>query len=286
MIMQAVRVNDPEAGGQKPAQQLEIHAHDHQVREALSRLEQRLEPLLSAAERAAVVTGAGVAREMTRGVPAWRRVSAGELRWPVSVVVAGMIALQVSLPDHLTMTGKWLLPGIEAALGLVLMISNPRRMSRRSPMLRSLGLLLAATASLANGWSAVRLIAEIVSGSQGSDAVSLLVTAGNIWITNVIVFGLWYWELDRGGPAARAMASMSKPDFLFPEMTAPELTDPGWEPTFVDYLYVAFTNATAFSPTDTLPFSRWSKLAMMLQSTISLATGVLVIARAVNILPS
>lgn len=243
-------------------------------------------PLVGVVESACGELAQSVEREAARVVPAWQRATLSELRWPVGVVISGMISLQLLLPARLTLTGRWLLPAIELALEAVLVISDPRRFTRRSPGMRLLGMLLIGTASLANGWSAARLVIGIVQGSEGNNAAALLVAAGNIWLTNVIIFGLWYWELDRGGPAARAMALHPRPDFLFPEMTAPELAGPDWHPLFVDYLYVAFTNATAFSPTDTLPFSRWSKLAMMLQSTISLATGVLVIARAVNILPS
>ena len=113
----------------------------------------------------------------------------------------------------------------------------------------------------------------------------LLLTGAAIWLTNVIVFGLWYWEFDRGGPVARAHAVKQYPDFLFPQMgSPPELTPPDWEPEFVDYLYFSFTNATAFSPTDVMPLSRWAKLTMLAQSAVSLMTVALVIARAVNIL--
>ncbi|HET9656366.1 MAG TPA: hypothetical protein VFP72_13505 [Kineosporiaceae bacterium] len=237
----------------------------------------RLEPLLASLAH-------GAAHEAARVAPAWKRATAGELRWPVTVVVAGMVFLQLSLPVRFSLTGRWLLPTVEAALMVVLAVSNPRRITGTTYLTRVLGLVLIAVASLANGWSAVRLVIGLVNGSEGKDAVALLVIGGNIWLTNIIVFGLWYWELDRGGPAARALGLHEHPDFLFPEMATPELAEPDWEPQLVDYLYVAFTNATAFSPTDTMPFSRWSKLAMMLQSTISLVTGALVIARAVNIL--
>jgi uncharacterized membrane protein len=111
----------------------------------------------------------------------------------------------------------------------------------------------------------------------------LLLIGGAIWLTNVIVFGMWYWNLDRGGPAARAQALKPYPDFLFPQMTVVDLSPPDWQPEFFDYLYLSFTNAAAFSPTDTMPLARWAKLAMMLQSIVSLGTVVLVIARAVNI---
>ena len=129
-----------------------------------------------------------------------------------------------------------------------------------------------------------RLIVGLVRGTEGQTAGPLLLTGGAIWLTNVIVFALWYWELDRGGPAARAVAPRPHPDFLFAQMQSPELAPDDWEPQFADYLYLSFTNATAFSPTDVLPLSRWAKLTMMLHSLISLATVALVIARAVNIL--
>jgi uncharacterized membrane protein len=251
----------PERGNQEPSPE-HVLQHLH-----------RMEPILNS-----------LAHEAARVAPAWKRATGGELRWPVTAVVSGMVALQLSLPTRLSLTGRWLLPLVEAALMVVLAASNPHRIDGTARWTRSLGLTLLAVASLANGWSAGRLVTGLVNGSEGRDATALLVTGGNIWLTNIIVFGLWYWELDRGGPAARALGLQQHPDFLFPEMTSPLLAEPDWEPQLVDYLYVAFTNATAFSPTDTLPFSRWSKLAMMLQSTISLATGALVIARAVNIL--
>jgi uncharacterized membrane protein len=243
-------------------------------------LEHRLGELIRSFEE----TGGALAANTGRLVPAWRRVSDGEPRLPVTVAVLVMIGMQAALPERLSLTTWWMLPAFEAAILVVLVISNPMRVTHASRRLRLLSLLLIAVASLANGWSAANLVVGLVNGREGENAGPLLITGANIWLTNVVVFALWYWDLDRGGPGARARAERNKPDFLFPEMTSPELADADWEPRFVDYLYVAFTNATAFSPTDTLPFSRWSKLAMMLQSTVSLTTGALVIARAVNIL--
>jgi uncharacterized membrane protein len=147
-----------------------------------------------------------------------------------------------------------------------------------------LGLLLIAVVSLANAVSVVRLVGALVGGTGTENAAALLTSGGVIWLTNVLTFAVWYWELDRGGPADRATGVDPYPDFLFPQMSSPELAPRDWEPVFADYLYVSFTNATAFSPTDTLPLSRWAKLAMMLQSAVSLATAALVIARAVNVL--
>jgi uncharacterized membrane protein len=137
--------------------------------------------------------------------------------------------------------------------------------------------------TLTNGRSAWVLIRHLVNG-QETDATRLLASGLAIWITNMIAFSLWYWEFDRGGPGRRSEGIRDFPDFLFPQMQAPDLAPPDWEPSFVDYLFLSFTNATAFSPTDVLPMTQWAKLTMMLQSAVSFVTVLLVIARAVNIL--
>jgi hypothetical protein len=222
--------------------------------------------------------------QLSDHAPAWRRLTHGEPRWPVSVAVALMIALQVSLPADLTPIGRWILPGIELVVLVTLIVANPRHIDRRSPALRVLSLGLIAVASLANAWSVVLLISDLLHGNNGDDPVPLLTTGANIWITNVIIFALWYWELDRGGPVSRAAGTDPYPDFLFPQLSDTSGIYREWEPQFTDYAYVSFTNATAFSPTDTMPMSRWGKLAMMLQASVSLVTAALVVARAVNIL--
>jgi hypothetical protein len=140
---------------------------------------------------------------------------------------------------------------------------------------------------VANIWSAARLVTALAEGQAIVDsAARLLVNGGSIYLTNIIAFGLWYWELDRDGPAARTHGVDCYPDFLFPQMANPELAPPEWEPVFFDYFYVSFTNATAFSPTDVMPLTPWAKLAMTLQSSVALVTVGLVIARAVNVLKS
>jgi len=144
--------------------------------------------------------------------------------------------------------------------------------------------VLATAISIANLYSAAHLVDALIQGTSRESAERLLLTGASIWGTNVIVFALWYWEFDRGGPVARALARKPYPDFQFVQMQCPELTPPDWEPYFVDYLYLSFTNATAFSPTDVLPLSRWAKLTTLVQSAVSLMTVALVIARAVNIL--
>jgi hypothetical protein len=218
-------------------------------------------------------------------LPAWRRRTEGEARWQVAFCTAVAIALQVAVPDRLTLLSpSWVLPALEGAMLVCLVIANPHRINRQSRALRVSSLLFAALISLANAWSLAQLARGLVIGHQRWDAGPLLITGGAIWLTNVIVFGLWYWEFDRGGPAARALGINPYPDFQFPQMTSPEMAPPHWEPQFADYLYLAFTNAAAFSPTDVLPLSRWAKLAMTLQSAISIVTVALIVARAVNIL--
>ncbi|MEU3371215.1 hypothetical protein ACFYM2_26345 [Streptomyces sp. NPDC006711] len=219
-----------------------------------------------------------------RPVPAWLRVTRGESRWASTVAVLVAIALQWTLPARLTMRPGWLLPALEVALTGALIAANPVRIERPARFYRPAGLVLIACVSAANGWSAVRLVVGLVRGQEGADAAALLETGGGIWLTNVIVFALWYWEWDRGGPLARMRADRVYPDFLFPQMQSPELAPPHWEPAFPDYLYLSFTNATAFSPTDVMPLNRWAKMLMMLQSAVSLLTVALVVARAVNIL--
>jgi len=216
--------------------------------------------------------------------PAWRRVTTGEPRWPATLAILVAIGLQLALPARLSPNLHFLLPALEGLLLIGLVAANPRRIDRRSTALRRASLALIAMISLANASSAVRLIVGLIRGTEGNRAGPLLVVGGTIWLTNVIVFALWYWELDRGGPAARAHGEVPNPDFVFPQMQSPELVSPDWEPQFVDYLYVSFTNAAAFSPTDTMPYSRWAKLTMMLQAAVSVSVVVLVIARAVNIL--
>ena len=218
-------------------------------------------------------------------VPAWRRVTAGEARWHAALAITVAIFLQGPLPDRLVLfRPTWLLPALEGALLVMLVALDQYRIDKESRLIRTLGLTAASILSVANAWSALRLVAGLVQGTEGNRPGPLLISGAVIWLTNVIVFGLWYWELDRGGPAARAHATHYSPDFLFPQMSSPDLAPKDWEPYFPDYAYLAFTNATAFSPTDVMPMTRWAKGAMTLQSMVSIVVVALVVARAVNIL--
>jgi uncharacterized membrane protein len=217
-------------------------------------------------------------------LPVWRRLTEeGEALWPVAIGVGGALAMQIALPNDLELPPPWLLPVLGGLLLGVLLVTNPRRITTVSSRLRALALALTGILGLANAYSAIRLIEKLLTSGEG-DAVHLLRVGGSIWLTNVIVFSLLYWEFDRGGPVARLQGSAPFPDFLFPQMQDTRLAPEHWQPTFVDYFYFSFTNATAFSPTDVLPLSHWAKLTMLGQSAVSLATVALVVARAVNIL--
>ncbi len=213
--------------------------------------------------------------------PAWRRATSGESRWAVVAAVVAAVALQVVLPNRFA-PGHRLVPALELVLVIGLTVAHPYKTGRSSGWLRPASIALVSMITLTNGWSAVRLVQQIIQGKQ-DDAVALLSSGAAIWATNVILFALWYWEFDRGGPLARAMGHVEHPDFSFPQMQNPELTPDHWEPLFADYLYVSFTNACAFSPTDTMPMSRWAKMAMLAQSVISLVVVALVISRAVGL---
>ena len=221
-------------------------------------------------------------------VPAWRRPTRGEHRWPVSTSVIAAIVLQLLLADSLNKPlPHYLLPVLEGALLVGLSIANPWRIERGGNIVRVASIALIVLITAANVSSAVLLVRAIVEAAPSTaNAGPLLASGASIWATNVIAFGLWYWEFDRGGPVERAVGNtMRPPDFLFPQMGAPrELVPPNWEPHFIDYLYLSFTNATAFSPTDVMPMARWGKCTMAVQSGVALLVGVLVIARAVNIL--
>jgi hypothetical protein len=214
---------------------------------------------------------------------AWGLPSQPESRWPATLGVIAAVLLYVSLPDRFTFGPIWVLPALEAALIIPLFIDAPRRDVTEELWHRVAAIALIALVNAANVISLVLLIRALLQGSQ-ADARELVFSAMQIWLTNVIVFGLWFWELDRGGPSARCRPDHREPDFLFPQMATPAVARADWYPRFVDYLYVAFTNATAFSPTDTMPLTIWAKTLMAVQSIASLLTVALVAARAVNIL--
>lgn len=210
--------------------------------------------------------------------------TSSEPHWPPVLAVTATIVLQVLLPDRLTGVPHLLVPLLEALLLTGLIIAAPWRLEGPHHWRRRLSLAATCLATLANAVSLVLLI-RLLLDRNVSNAHALVISGAVIWITNVLIMSLWFWELDRGGPGHRAARMGDAPDFLFPQMTLhADLAQPDWRPLFPDYLYVSLTNATAFSPTDTMPLSITAKLLMSTQSLISLVTATLVIARAVNIL--
>jgi hypothetical protein len=203
--------------------------------------------------------------------------------WGGQVVIAVAILLDLSLADQLTFGPSWVLPGLEALALLGLTMAAPHPRLRDSPLRRRLALTLIAIVTAANCYSLIMLVHFLVQGGQ-AHAHALIGSGIVLWVTNVLLFGVWYWQLDAGGPRARRLKRVPHPDFLFVQMTEPKFAPRGWRPTLVDYLYTSFTNATAFSPTDTMPLTPMAKALMAVQSISALATIGLVVARAVNIL--
>ena len=202
----------------------------------------------------------------------------------LSIIVVGV--LRATLPPELRNgDARWLLLAVLVILLGVLIIGDPGRIDRDRRWLRVLTSVLIAVITLVNADAAIRLVAAIINVSPfTNNARVLLASGGAIWVTNVITFGLWYWDLDRGGPAARASGGGAPPELVFPEMKNEEHVAPGWTPQFIDYFHFAFATATAFSPTDVSAIKPRMKLLMMSEEAISLIVALLVVARAVNIL--
>jgi hypothetical protein len=201
-----------------------------------------------------------------------------------AVLLAG--ALRLFLPSQLRLDdARPLLFVVLAVLIVALIIGDPGRIDRQVTWLRVLTGVLIGVITFVNGGSSVRLVYAIITTEAFTNNAKVLLASGLvIWVTNVIAFGLWYWDLDRGGAAARALGSGVSPAFVFPEMSNPELVREGWYPSFVDYLHLSFSTSMAFSPTDVSAIKPWAKLMMMAEEAISMVVGILVIARAVNIL--
>jgi uncharacterized membrane protein len=226
-------------------------------------------------------TGTGVGDAEAAGPPGVH----AERRWPMATAVLTATILYVGTPHRGRVPGWWLFPVVQLVLLGILIAQDPGRIDRRSPTLHRLMVALLVIMTAGTALSVTVLAVDILAGVADVTATVLLGRGAAIWVENVIVFSLWYWQFDRGGPAERAAGSPVPPSFAFPEDATPELAPAGWRPAYPDYLYLAYTNSTAFSPTDTLPVRRWAKLTMMIQSTLSLVIAILVLARAINILP-
>ncbi len=201
-----------------------------------------------------------------------------EPRWPGFVALMAGACLHAALPSRLSYGPDWLLPGLMAVLMVPIMASHRRRaynLARALTFVATAALTLALVASLA-------LLIQGLPSHKDTPA-ALLRSASVLWVTNVLVFALWYWKLDAGGPVGRDESTGPIASaFLFPQMTRP--SDTNWSPQFIDYLFLAFNTSTAFSPTDTAVMERWAKVLTMLQSLISLSVLVVLAARAINVL--
>jgi uncharacterized membrane protein len=230
---------------------------------------------------------------VTKG--AEKREHPGESRYPAAAAILVAIVLYLVLPSALVVGPRYVVPALELVLLVPLLVGNPRRMTRETRALRwvSIGLLLLIAA--ANLSSLVLLVDQLVNGATKNGG-QLLLGAAQVWITNIIVFALAYWELDRGGPVVRTRMPRSQlppADFRFPqdedhdaidEVAARSAAKSDWSPAYLDYLYVSVTNSSAFSPTDTMPLSHRAKVLMGTESISALMLSVLVIARGVSLL--
>ena len=202
-------------------------------------------------------------------------------RWEALLAALAIGAAYATLPDDLRLGPRWL-------LGLLVIVCavplNVARFTGHYRLTRALGMALTALATAAVSASAVRLIVRLPGGK--TPPTHLLRDGALIWGINILVFAIWYWELDCGGPHARHIKRYTSTDFLFPQMAMPDAEERDWSPRFMDYLFQAFNTSAAFSPTDVLILSRRAKGLMMVQSTISLVVIAVLVSRAINTLGS
>jgi hypothetical protein len=237
------------------------------------------------------VTSAGGHRpgEHHERLPAWLLPGNPESRWPVFLALIAAMVLQYAIPKQYTVVPRWPLISLEVLLLVILTIVNPVRLTRSTQLGKAASVVLLIAITIDNTASAVILDYRILTGQVSNNAAVLLGSGGAVFLTNIIVYGIWYWETDLGGPFGRAGIDERDPkahypDFMFPQTDKPQLAPRDWEPRFLDYLYVSFTNVVAFSPTDTMPLTRRAKAMMALQSLVAVSTLALVIARAINVL--
>jgi len=208
-----------------------------------------------------------------------------EKRWPMAVTLVVAIAVPLLLPPRFSLRPSWAVPAVEALLLVAIVAIDRGRIDRRSTAGRALSLGLVAVLVASAAGVTGRLVVDLVQGGpETNSAEDLLKTGFLVWFYTIIAFAFVYWVLDGGGPESRFLAPPQFPDLAFPGQLNPGVCPPGWRPEFFDYLYLGFTDATAFSPTDVMPLARWAKFAMTVQAIVSLMILGLVIARAVNIL--
>jgi hypothetical protein len=244
-------------------------------------------PATAKAEAIARDWWAGKQQSAPRG-PVSRAGAAGvraENRWPMAVTLILALAVPLLLSPRFSLGPRWVVPAVEALLLAAIIAIDRGRIDRRSAAGRALSLALVAVLAADAAWVTGRLITDLIEGGpETKSPTELLGTGFLVWLYTIIAFAFVYWVLDGGGPESRFLAPPQFPDLAFPAQLNPGVAAPGWRSEFFDYLYLGFTNATAFSPTDVMPIARWAKLAMTVQAVSSLMILGLVIARAVNIL--
>jgi uncharacterized membrane protein len=199
--------------------------------------------------------------------------------WHVQIAIVAVILLQLLLDSHLTVGSRYTLIIVVLELALLALLMLTAQTAAKLIIRRTLALFLTALVTI-NNIISLSLVIHSLFASTNLDGRNLLISSLSIYLTNIIIFGLWYWEIE-------FRRDHNKRDFLFPQENAPEhagLHVSGWRPSFFDYLYVSITNSTAFSPTDTMPLSKRIKSLMAIQALVSLVIVVLVTARAVNII--
>lgn len=207
-----------------------------------------------------------------------------ERRWPMAAAVITCLLLHASLPQGLRPPNGWIGVVLVVLMLIMLIAGDPGRIDRRKRWLSVVNWLLIGAITLGNIFSAVQLVDGILHNAAFTKPEELLLAGGAVWLTNVIAFALWYWDLDGGGTAARYHGVDSTPAFIFPEMQHRDVVGEAWYPRFHDYLSFSFATAMAFSPTDVSAVRPWAKLLCTVESVVSLTLAALVIARAVNIL--
>ncbi|HEY7175092.1 MAG TPA: hypothetical protein VH442_09260 [Micromonosporaceae bacterium] len=208
-----------------------------------------------------------------------------ESRVPIVIAIAVAVALELLFPQRFSLGPKWVIPAIQAALLVAVVVADHVRVHRRAVVVRASTTAMVAVVVADAAGVTVRLITDLIEGGPETNSPAELLGVGfGVWIYTIIAFTFLYWIFDGGGPSVRATARNAVPDLAFPQHLNRNMRSTGWRATFGDYLYLGFTNATAFSPTDVMPLARWAKFAMAVQAATSLAVLGLVIARAVNIL--
>ena len=229
---------------------------------------------------------AGAARRRpSRKAEVVRTGIGAEKRWLLATALAVAMAILLLLPARFSLGPNWTLPAVEALLLTVILAADRSRYAARFAVIWGLSIAMVLVLVAGAVFITIRLVIDLVEGGpETNSAADLLGVGFGVWIYTILAFAFLYWLLDGGGPEARIWNPPAFPDLAFPEQLNPVVAPPGWRPDFADYLYLGFTNATAFSPTDVMPLARWAKTAMTMQAASSLAVLGLVIARAVNIL--